>query len=263
MASQAESGGCVWITGASSGLGRALATALARQGRIVVASARSKETLDAVAAECREGRGRIVAMPLDVTDRSAAAAAAESIEREVGMIDLAVLNAGTHKPDSAGDFDAGAVREILDLNLMGVVHGLEALLPRMMGRGRGQIAIVASLAGCCGLPYAAAYGASKAGLINLAESLRPELQRAGVKLQIVNPGFVRTPLTDRNDFPMPFLMELDDAVAAFLRGLASERFEIFFPRRLAYVLKLLRLLPYPLYFALTRRLLRDQSRVDG
>ena len=127
----------------------------------------------------------------------------------------------------------------------------------MIERRAGRIALVASLAGYRGLPTSAAYGMTKAGLINMAEALKPELERVGIQLQIVNPGFVRTPLTDRNPFPMPFLMEPEDAAAAFYRGLQSDRFEIVFPRRFAAILKVLRCLPASLAFAVTRRLVPE------
>jgi short-subunit dehydrogenase len=134
---------------------------------------------------------------------------------------------------------------------------LEALLPAMIERRGGRVAIVASVAGYRGLPTSAAYGMTKAGLINMAEALKPELDGYDVRLQLVNPGFVRTPLTDKNPFPMPFLMEVEDAAEAFYRGLRSDRFEIVFPRRFAYLLKVLRCLPAPLAFAVTRRLVPE------
>ena len=177
------------------------------------------------------------------------------IIQDFGLPDLVVLNAGTHKPTPVASLAAEDCRRLIDLNLMGTVHCLEAILPPMRQRGDGQIAIVASLAGYIGLPLAGAYGMTKAGLINLAEALEPELRAEGIKLQIVNPGFVRTPLTDRNPFHMPFLMEVEAAAEAFYRGLRSGGFEIIFPRRFAYFLKALRILPYPLALPLTRRLL--------
>ena len=195
--------------------------------------------------------------PLDVTDAAAVTEAVAAIERDVGPIDVAVLNAGTHQPILARDFAADKVKSLLDLNVMGTAHCLEPLLSRMIGRRRGRIAIVSSVAGYAGLPTSAGYGASKAGLINMAEALRPELEALGITLQIVNPGFVRTPLTDRNPFPMPFLMEPEAAAEAFYRGLASDRFEIVFPRRPACLMKLLRLLPHPLFFAVTRKLVPE------
>ena len=136
---------------------------------------------------------------------------------------------------------------------MGAINCLAPLLERMRARGRGRIAVVASVAGYGGLPTAAAYGATKAALINMIESLKPDCDRLGIKLQLVNPGFVKTPLTDKNDFPMPFLLPVEKAVDAFVAGLASDRFEITFPRRFALLLKLLNALPYGVYFKLIRR----------
>ncbi len=244
--------GVAWITGASSGLGEALALRMARAGWRVAASARGADKLAALERAAAGGPGSIHAMPLDVTDAAATAATIARIEDEIGPIDQAVLNAGTHTPVRATALIIEEFRKLVDLNLMGTVHCLSPLLARMTDRGAGRVAVVASVAGYRGLPTSAAYGMTKAGLINLAESLKPELDDLGVTLQIVNPGFVRTPLTDRNPFPMPFLMEVEDAAAALHRGLLSARFEIVFPRRFAYLMKLLRLLPAPLAFALTR-----------
>lgn len=243
--------GCAWITGASSGIGRALAERLARAGWTVAISARRAAELDAVAAG---NPTRLRPYPLDVTDAEAVRRTVARIEAEEGAIALAVLNAGSHQPMSAHAFDVDGFRRLIDLNLMGVVDCLAALLPRMRKRGQGQIAIVGSIAGYRGLPTAAAYAASKAALIAMAEALRPEVERDGTLLQIVNPGFVRTPLTDRNRFRMPFLMTVEDAAAAFQRGLATRRFEIVFPRRLAWAMKVLRALPYVLALPLMRRL---------
>lgn len=239
-----------WITGASSGIGEALAVRLARDGYRVAASARGAQALERLAAG---SAGRIAAHPLDVTDAQACVRRLEEIEAAHGAIDLAVLNAGTHRPMSADDFSVETARILIEINLMGVVNCLAPLLARMKERRRGHIAIVASVAGYGGLPTAAAYGPTKAALINMAESLRPDCERLGIKLQLVNPGFVKTPLTDRNEFPMPFLMPVDEAVEALVSGLASDRFEITFPRRFALLLKLANALPYRAYFALIRR----------
>ncbi len=246
-----------WVTGASSGIGRALALRLASDGWTVAASARRERELTALAAQAEAGPGEIVAVPLDVTQRDAVRDAVARIEADVGAVALAVLNAGSYRRDSAADFDAQAFGRHLDLNVMGAVHGLEALMPRMIERRGGRIAVVASVAGYRGLPGAAAYSASKAAVIALGEALRPELERHGVILQVVNPGFVRTPLTERNDFPMPFLMEVEDAVDAFVRGLRGNRFEITFPWRFSALMKLLRILPDRLFFAVTRRMVRS------
>ncbi|MGE0723281.1 MAG: SDR family NAD(P)-dependent oxidoreductase [Alphaproteobacteria bacterium] len=239
--------GLVWITGASSGIGRALSIEMARAGWTVAASARGRDGLDRLTAD---GLGRIHAHPLDVTDPAACLQVVEAIEAAHGPIDVAVLNAGTHRPMGVADFDTDAFSALVDLNLLGTVRSLAPVMARMVGRGRGRIAIVASLAGYRGLPTAAAYGASKAALINMTEAMRPDLARAGVAIQLVNPGFVRTPLTDRNRFPMPFLMDAERAARQFRRGLEGRRFEIVFPRRFAWLLKLMRILPYGLYFRL-------------
>jgi NAD(P)-dependent dehydrogenase (short-subunit alcohol dehydrogenase family) len=251
-------GGVVWCTGAGKGIGRALSLELARRGWRVAASARSGDDLDRLAAEgAALKRGAIVAFPLDVTDAPSNEATVARIEEELAPIDLAVLNAGTHIPVSAREFSIDAFRQLFETNVMGVVNGLAALLPRMRARQKGHIAVVSSVAGYCGLPSAAAYGATKAALINMCEALKPELDAFGIRLSVVNPGFVRTPLTDKNPFPMPFLIEADDAARRIANGLARGRFEIAFPWPMVASLKLLRALPYPLFFAITRRLVRD------
>jgi NADP-dependent 3-hydroxy acid dehydrogenase YdfG len=243
----------VWITGASSGLGRAVALRYAEAGATVAASARAADALAALAAEPRAG-GRIHAWPADVTDRAALVDTVARVEAAHGPIALAVLNAGTHQPVDAQHFDAAVFERLIATNLMGTINGLHALLPAMIARRAGHIALVASVAGYGGLPTAAAYGATKAAMINLAEALKFDLDPLGVRLSLVNPGFVRTPLTDRNPFHMPALMEVDAAARALVRGLARDGFEVTFPRRFTYVLKLMRLLPYRLYFPLVARL---------
>lgn len=248
-----------WVTGASYGLGRALALALARRGRRVAISARGADGLAALAA-MPEADGRLLPFPLDITDRESVASTVRRIEAEAGPIDLAVLNAGTHEPMFARGFDAAAVERLARVNLLGTAHCLEALLPPMMARRGGRIAAVASVAGLFGLPGAAAYGATKAGLIAMLEALKPELDLHGVRVHVINPGFVDTPLTRKNEFPMPFLMTPEVAAARIVRGLGRDAFLIEFPRRLALMLRMLRLLPYPLAFRVTRRLVPSAVR---
>ena len=243
----------VWITGASSGLGAHLALRMARGGHNVAVSARREAELEALAEQAPDGS--IHPLPLDVSDGAAVERAVARIEAEIGPIGQAVLNAGTHRPVDPRALDPEDFRDLIALNLMGTVNCLAAVLRPMIARRRGRIAVVASVAGYRGLPTASAYGMTKAGLINMAEALRVELAPLGILVQLVNPGFVRTPLTDRNPFPMPFLMEPEAAAEAFYRGLQSERFEIVFPRRFAYLMKILRCLPAPLALALTARLL--------
>ncbi len=240
-----------WITGASSGIGRALALRMQADGWTVVASARRADVL----AGLRGAEGpAIVPLALDVTDAAAVTQAVQRVRSEVGPIDVAVLSAGTYVPMRAKEFSARVVQDTLSLNTLGVAHCLEALLPGMLERGSGRIVAVASLAGYRGMPTSAAYGASKAAVIHMLEALQPELAGTGVILQVANPGFVRTPLTDHNTFPMPFRMELEGAVAALYAGMQSARFEIVFPRSLALILKVARLLPIGLYLRLMRRI---------
>lgn len=245
--------GIVWITGAGKGIGRALALHLARLGHTVVVSARTESDLVSLAAEA-SGHGRVIPLVLDTTDLEANARAVEQIESEFGQIGLAILNAGTHSEVTADDFNVSEFRRVIDVNLMGAVHGLSALLPVMRDRGKGRIAVVASVAGYRGLPTASAYSASKAGVIAMCEALRPELEATGIELTLINPGFVDTPLTQRNTFPMPFMITADDAATRIIRGLGKKKFEIVFPLRMAFAMKLLRHLPYAMFFAITRRM---------
>lgn len=243
----------VWITGASSGLGAAAARAYAADGWRVAATARGASALEALG---RETGGRVRAFPADGTDRVAMAATVARIEATMGPIDLAILNAGAAEYTEVAAFDPAVFDRLFAVNVIGTVNALTPLLPGMLARRAGVIAIVASIAGYRGLPRASAYGATKAALINMAEALKVELDGTGVSMKLVNPGFVRTPLTDKNDFPMPFLMEVDAAAAAMKRGLAGSGFEVVFPRRMAWLLKFLRVLPYALYFAAVSRVKR-------
>jgi NAD(P)-dependent dehydrogenase (short-subunit alcohol dehydrogenase family) len=246
----------IWITGASSGIGRALALRLARDGHQVAASARGADALAELSAEAAATGGSIRPCPLDVTDREAVAAAVARIERDQGPIATAVLAAGSHHPVSAEAFEAEGLARLVAVNLLGVGNCLEPLIRAMIARRRGRIAIVSSVAGYRGLPTAAYYGATKAALINLAEALKFDLDRHGVVMQLIDPGFVRTPLTDKNEFPMPFLIPAEAAAARIERGLESKRFEITFPRLYTWLHKLARLLPYRIYFPLVARATR-------
>ncbi|WP_083232731.1 SDR family NAD(P)-dependent oxidoreductase [Endozoicomonas atrinae] len=243
----------VWITGASQGIGEAVTIAMAREGLIVAASARNMERLEALANQSTELKGRIIPYPLDVTDQTAVTETVNKIIETHGCIDQAILNAGTYISTSATEFTSSAVRQQVELNLMGVCHCLEPLIASMKKKGKGTIAINASLAGYRGLPRAAGYGATKAALINMAESLNTELSEVGIAIKVINPGFVKTPLTSKNRFPMPFLMEVDKAADIIVKGMKGRQFEIRFPRIFAAILGLLRRLPYPLYFWLIRR----------
>mgnify|MGYP000625107274 CR=1 FL=1 len=247
----------VWITGASTGIGRALALRLARDGSTVVASARSADRLAELAEEAPAGR--ILARPLDVTDADAVAETWRGIVADLGVPDLCIMNAGTHVPVDGTAPKAADFRALMDINFMGVVNVLERAVPEMVARGSGRLAVVSSVAGYRGLRTAAAYGATKAALINMCESLRMELIGRGVIVQVVNPGFVDTPLTEGNRFPMPFLMPVDRAADRFYAGLRTDRFEITFPKRFTWILKVMRCLPYAVYLPLVGRLTKPRA----
>lgn len=245
-----------WITGASSGIGEEVARRLVRRGETVVASARSEDKLTAMAESLGEERGRLVPIPLDVTDPAAVRACADRIAAEIGPIDRVILNAGTYKADNGRDFALDNFKLHYDLNVFGIAHGVDAVLPAMRERRKGHIVVVASVAGYRGLPQSISYSSSKAAAIAMAESLKIELEPFNIKVQVVNPGFVKTPLTDKNDFAMPMLMEVDDAARAFIRGMDEDRFEITFPKPFTFMMNRLRGLPDCVYFAMMRRVRR-------
>jgi len=231
----------IWLTGASSGIGAALADELADRGARVAISARRVDRLNEVSG------GRMKSVPLDVTDHDAVLAAAEDVRDEFGDIDYAIFNAGAWTQTKIGQWDADAFRSQVEVNLLGTNSGIAAVLPRMLERNAGTIVIVASVAGYRGIPSAEAYGATKAALLNLAESMRADLAPTGVQVQWVSPGFVRTELTDANDFPMPFMIEADEAAAIIADNLGSGRPEVVFPLPMAVSMKLLRLVPQRLW----------------
>lgn len=250
----------VWITGASSGLGRQAALELAERGYRVAATARREAELDALAAEADGMLGDITAFPGDVTDAARMAEVAEAVEHELGPIGIAILNAGSYWPLTADRFDAESLRRTFEVNVMGAALPMEHVLPRMIERGEGRIYVTSSLSGYVGLPMASAYGMTKAGLINMAESLHNELKPHGVRFGVIVPGFVKTPLTAKNDFPMPFLMEVDEAAKALVDGVLAGRFEVAFPLPFVLIMKVLRLLPYALAFPLIRWATRTRRK---
>lgn len=255
MEGTANPTGVVWLVGASTGIGRALALRLAAAGWCVAVTSRSRDKLEVLAAES-SGPGRIQVFPGDVTDDAGLKVLVEDIEAQLGAVDMAILNQGDYEPMGLEAFDPALFRRIVEINYLGVVNGLAAIMPPMIQRGRGRILVTASLAGYRGLPRAAPYSASKAAVINLAESLQPELAQKGVSLRLINPGFVKTPMTDKNQFKMPFLIETDAAVDAIMKGLDRKGFEISFPRPFAIIMKTLRLLPYGLFLWFTRRMVK-------
>lgn len=238
-----------WITGASSGLGAATALRLIKEGWVVAATARSADKIEVLIHHVAifGGGGKIVSYPGDVTDARQVGDIVARIESELGPIDLALLNAGVYLPDTTETFSATRLREQYETNVIGTANCLEPVLALFRERNKGHIAIVASVAGYRGLPRSLSYGSSKAALINLAEALAIELRATKVKVQVINPGFIKTPMTDRNDFYMPMLMDVDKAAEELVRGLNGGFFEISFPWIFATLTKLVGLLPDRLY----------------
>jgi short-subunit dehydrogenase len=253
----------VWVTGASSGIGEALVPALARRGARVALSARRADRLEQVAAGVRADAAGLLVVPLDVTDRRAVLEGARQIEGTWGGIDVAIFNAGAHRRGPPGQFDSGSFVETMALNYFSVIYGIEAVLPGMLARRAGHLVSVASLAGYRGTPTAAAYGASKAALIVAMDSLRFDLEPRGIRVTVVNPGYVKTALTDSNQFRMPFLMPAERAAAVMLRDIEREKNESHFPFLLSWPMKLLRILPYPVYERVIARATRGQQRARG
>ncbi len=240
-------GKVVWVVGASSGIGAAVARELETRGAKVAISARRHEQLADVSA------GTMFVVTADVTDADSLADAASRIGDELGPIDLAVLSAGYWRQMSPSDWDTEVFNRHIQVNLVGMSNAIAALLPQMLARRTGVIAGISSVAGYRGLAGSEAYGATKAGQINLLESLRISVARSGVRIITICPGFVRTDLTDGNAFAMPFIIEADAAGRAICDGLEREHTEIVFPVRMAILMKVARLVPVRLWSALWSR----------
>lgn len=250
----------VWIVGASSGIGAELALGLQRRGARVAVSSRRESALREVMAkappppvDAQDPTHPAVILPLDVNQAEAVAQGCASLVRQWGGIDLVLWVAGIYQPMRAQSFDLPAARRMLHTNLESVYGGLDAVLPVLLAQRAGGLALVSSVAGYSGLPEALAYGPTKAAMINLAESLYLDLRPAGIAVYLVSPGYVDTPATAGNDYTMPALISARQAADATLAGIEAGRFEIHYPRRFTTWLKLARLLPYRLYFALVRR----------
>ena len=239
----------VWVIGASSGIGLATAALLLARGARVALSARSLAPLQQACA----GQPRAMALALDITDHASVQAARDAILARWPRIDLVLIVAGGYQEMRADSFDLAAANRLLDLNLRGVFNCLDLVLPLLLGQGAGGIGIVASATGYVGLPKALVYGPTKAALINLCESLYFDLHPRGIGVYQINPGFVATPLTAGNDFPMPALMAAPEAARQLLRGVERGQFHIHFPARFTNWLRLARLLPYRCYFWLARK----------
>lgn len=232
-----------WLVGASEGLGRALAERLSRCGVELILSARTAERLEELAASLP---GKAQVLPMDVRDAASVRAAAEA----VGQIDGVVYLSGVYWPFGAKAWEAEHAEAMVDVNLTGAVRVLGAVVPGMVARGAGHVVITGSLAGFRGLPNSIGYGASKAGLMHLAESMRCDLQNTGVEVQLANPGFIRTRLTEKNDFSMPFLMEQETAAQRMFDHMSGTAFAANFPTLFSLVFRGGNLLPDWAYYRL-------------
>lgn len=235
----------VWLVGASTGIGAAFAQELARRGARLALSARNEEKLRALAI------ADALILPVDATDAASLRATRDALVAVWGGVDLVVYLAGDYVPMRADDFDLATAEKVVAVNFNGAMRLTAAVLPEL--RLGGGIAFVASVAGYRGLPKALAYGPGKAALIHFAECLHLDLAPQGIGVWVVNPGFVATRLTDRNDFAMPALLTPEQAAAELVEGFTTGRFEIHFPKRFTRVMKLLAHLPYRWYFPLVRR----------
>lgn len=239
----------VWLVGASTGIGLALAEQLHALGATVIVSARKADALHDFAAR----HPGSMALPLDVCDGAAVQQAALAAMAD-GPLDLVCYCAGHYHAMRATAIDLPELLRHHEVNTVGALHLLAAITPAMVARRQGHISLVSSVAGFRGLPQSLAYGPTKAALINLAETLYLDLQPLGLGVSVINPGFVQTPLTAQNTFHMPALISPEQAAQAIVRGWARGEFDIHFPKRLSRVMKLLRLLPYRLYFAAVHRI---------
>ncbi len=242
-------GDIVWIIGASSGIGRALAVEIAAGGAILALSARRKEELEVLRAEL--GQQHMI-YPLDVTDSDLTLRTAQAIRAGLGRIDRVIFMSAGYTPMRLNALDMQVVRHMIDVNLFGALGVVNAVMPIMKEQKSGQIALCGSVAGYVGLPGGQPYSATKAAIINLAETLRAECPKR-IDVKLISPGFVRTPLTDKNDFSMPMIITPEAAARAIAGGLQSKAFEIHFPKKFTFLLKLLRLLPYGLSLPLIRK----------
>jgi len=241
-------GKTVWLVGASSGIGRATAHVLHAQGAKVIVSARSQEALDTFAAE---HPGAIV-LAMDAADPASVEGAAQTV-LSAGPLDLVLYCAGYYKEQRATDFDLANMLRHNQVNYVGALYLLSALLPYFLARQAGHISLVSSVAGYRGLPQSLAYGPTKAALINLAETLHVDLKDSHISVSLICPGFVETPLTAQNKFSMPGLIKPEQAAEEILRGWAKGEFEIHFPKRFTVLMKTLALLPPMWYFPLIRK----------
>ena len=246
----------IWITGASSGIGRALALKFVKEGWQVAASARREDLLN----EISKLNKNISPFPLDVTDKERCKEVFEEIKNKYQNIDICFFSTGTWDPNKEKNIDVDQIEKVIKVNFFGTLNCIKAVELYFKGKKSGHISIVSSVAGYRGLPNSTGYGASKAALNNLTESLYFDFGRHNVRVSLVSPGFIKTPMTDKNQFRMPFLKTPEFAAEKIYNGLVNgSSFEIDFPKELTLILKLLKILPNRLYLYLIKKLTKLQK----
>ena len=246
----------IWITGASSGMGRALALKFAKKGWQVAASARRENLLNKIS----ELNKNISPFPLDVTDKEKCKEVFEEIKNKYQNLDICFFSTGTWDPKKEKNIDIEQMESVMKINFFGTLNCIKTVENYFKDKKSGHISIVSSVAGYRGLPNSTGYGASKAALINLAESLYFDFGRHNVRISLVSPGFIKTPMTDKNEFKMPFLKTPEFAADKIYNGLVNgSNFEIDFPKELTLILKLLKILPNRLYLYLIKKLTKLQK----
>ena len=240
----------IWITGASTGIGKALALKFAKNDWIVAASARRENLLN----ELNEENSNIHPFPLDVTDIDQCRNVFENILQKFKNIEICVFGTGIHDPKSEKKFNLDKIRKIMEVNYFGVMNSINSIYEYYNSKESGQISIVSSVAGYRGLPAAGAYCASKSALTSFTESLHFEMKRKNVRVSLISPGFIKTPMTDQNDFPMPMIKSPEFAAEQIYNGLIKKNsFEIHFPKAFTFFMKFLRILPNSIYFRLLEK----------
>jgi short-subunit dehydrogenase len=243
----------VLVTGASSGIGRGLAVELARRGASVGLLARRAALLHEIVGEIEAAGGRAVALPVDVTDAGAVRAAAEQLSAAFGPIDVLIANAGVASTTHGAELNAEQITGLINVNVVGVINSVTAVVGGMTERGRGQLVAISSLAAYRGLPKSAAYCSSKAAVSAFFESLRLDLEPKGIAVTIIHPGFIKTALTAGRKADMPFLMELDDAVEKIVRAIEKRKKSYAFPWQLATIVRAGLVMPTFMYDWISRR----------
>ena len=247
----------IWITGASTGIGKAIAIKFSKNGWNVAISARRIELLEEISKQNQN----VFSFPLDVTNKDDCHKVFTEIKNKLGKIDLCVFSTGTWDPKKEKEIDVEQIENVMKVNFFGTLNSIKSVEKYFKDLRKGHISIVSSIAGYRGLPNSTGYGPSKSALNNLAESLYFDFKRYGVRVSLISPGFIKTPMTDKNDFKMPFLKTTEYAADKIYDGLVnSNAFEIHFPKQLTLVLKFLKILPNWLYLKLLSKLTKYQKR---